>query len=255
MLGDLPRERMIDVQECLRQPEQRGPQLVLDARAARRVLEVLVDQRLAPRGRLRVDVEHRLQPAGRARDRAAGGVLELGGQVRMDRKRVGRRKRRQPALRIPGVREGVPGRFPESEHLRSLNVSGAAWRVTVARVRTSPTGGCRSVPMCGNSPRAHHCKIRTRSPSARVGAEEGGSGPWHASCMTTFRGAQGAEFTLKRAGNSLPPDDTVPVQDKLYRRTMRSQGNNRHGNPHRGAVATPGRRGHARQCASGRQRR
>ncbi len=81
VLGDFARERAVAGEECLRQVEQRLPQLVLDPGRATGVLDVLGGKRLAHALRLRVDEEDRLETRWRAPSR--------------------RRRRASPAARRP----------------------------------------------------------------------------------------------------------------------------------------------------------
>ena len=96
-IEDFARERLIREQETLRETEQGSPQLVLDLRAATRVLDVLPNECAPLVASLRIDVEHRPQPMRRPVGRRARGALELGDDIRMNGERVRARQRGQPA--------------------------------------------------------------------------------------------------------------------------------------------------------------
>ena len=85
VLGDVGRERLVREQERLREVEQRRPQLVLDARAARRVLDVLGRQRLAQLLGERVRAEDGLEHPGRTLATSLGDRAERAHELGVDR--------------------------------------------------------------------------------------------------------------------------------------------------------------------------
>jgi hypothetical protein len=92
-LDDFARQRLIDGKEALRQPEERRPELVLDARAAACMLDVLADERAPLRARLRIDQKHRAHPVERKRGRNVRNAVERVDHFRMYGERVRARER------------------------------------------------------------------------------------------------------------------------------------------------------------------
>ena len=116
VVGDVVRERRVREQERLRHVEERGPQLVLDARAPARVLDVLGGERLAHGLRERVGAEHRFERGGRARAAALGDRPQRAHELGVRRERVARGLRGEPALGRSRVGERIPRGLAESEH-------------------------------------------------------------------------------------------------------------------------------------------
>ena len=122
-LDDLARERLVGLEETLRQPEQRGPELVFDFRAAARMLDVLADQRAALRARLGIDVKDGPKPLRRPVRASARRAFQLADDVRMDRERIRAGERCQPALGCLDIRQRILARLAKTEHRASPSVT------------------------------------------------------------------------------------------------------------------------------------
>jgi hypothetical protein len=116
MIGDLARERLVGEQECLREVEQRRPQLILDLGTAVGVLDILRGKCLAQSGGAAVGEEQGLESPGRASRRLLGDDAKFGQQRRMHRQWVVFRKRREPTLGRLDVGHWIATGIFETEH-------------------------------------------------------------------------------------------------------------------------------------------